>query len=294
MRRPSTWLSEHKRDVYSQTGEDGVIEKILELLPNTDKWCVEFGAWDGQFVTNTRHLIESKGYSAVLIEADRARFEDLQRNYAHRNNVIPINKFIGVGEQDNLDQILSTTPVPLDCDLLSIDIDGNDYHVWKAFARYKPKVIVIEFNPTIPTHIHFVQEADPSINQGASLAALVELGKAKGYELIAVLPANAFFVRGEYYPLFEIESNSADELRTDLAYITYLFSGYDGRIFLHGNKGLPWHGLALSESRVQQLPRVLRTYPGNYSRWQRWLFSLFCLVRRSSGGIRAIRRRMSR
>jgi hypothetical protein len=209
MNRASTWLLEFKRNVHSQTGEDGIIQEILEVLPCNNNWCVEFGAWDGLFLTNTRHLIESKGFSAVLIEADKKRFHELQRNYS-QNNVTTINRFVGFEEGDNLDQILSDTPIPYDFDILSIDIDGNDYHVWKCVSKYRPKVVVIEFNPTIPTHIRFVQPADPSINQGASLLSLVELGKEKGYELVSVLPFNAFFVREEYYSLFQLESNAPD------------------------------------------------------------------------------------
>ena len=87
MDKTSLWLAEHQRNVYSQTGEDGIIEKILETLPENDKWCVEFGAWDGLHLTNTRYLVESKGYSAVFIEADKNKFLDLQRNYAYQEGV---------------------------------------------------------------------------------------------------------------------------------------------------------------------------------------------------------------
>jgi len=212
MSRASTWLLEYKRDVFSQTGEDGIIEKLLEVIPHNDKSCVEFGAADGLFVSNTRYLIESKGFSAILIEADKNRFRDLQRNYSQRDNVIMINRRVGFREDDNLDQILRTTPIPYEFAVLSIDIDGNDYHVWNAMSQYRPKVVVIEFNPTIPTQIRFVQPADPSVNQGASLLSLVELGKEKGYELVSVLPFNAFFVRKEYYPLFQMETNSPEVL----------------------------------------------------------------------------------
>lgn len=277
MSKASTWLLEYKRDVYSQTGEDGIIEKILEVIPENDKWCVEFGAWDGLFLTNTRNLIESQGYSAVLIEADRRKFQNLQNNYCQRDTVITINQFVGFTEEDNLDQILGNTPIPVDFDLLSIDIDGNDYHVWKAIEKYSPKIIVIEFNPTIPTNIRFVQSADPSINQGASLLSLVELAKEKGYELVSVLPFNAFFVKQEYYQSFQIESNVSDVLRTNLDAVTYIFSGYDGSIFLRGGCKLPWHGIALNESRVQHLPRFFRTYPGNFTKAQKMAFRLYLL-----------------
>ena len=274
MSKASTWLLEHRRDVYSQTGEDGIIDKILELLPAHDKWCVEFGAWDGRFLTNTRNLIEAKEYSAVLIEADARKFQDLQDNYRRRDDVITINRFVGFTEKDSLDQILGNTPIPDDFDVLSIDIDGNDYHVWQAIKRYQPKVVVIEFNPTIPTDVRFVQPPDASVNQGSSLSSLVELGITKGYELVSVLPFNAFFVKREYYERFEIESNSPHVLRTDSSYVTYLFSGFDGTVFLDGNCRLPWHNLPLKASQVQRLPRFLRKFPSNYNILEKMAFGL--------------------
>ena len=70
-------LLEFASNTYSQTGEDGVLGKILETLPERDLWCVEFGAWDGRHLSNTCNLIENRGYSAVLIEADAKRFRDL-------------------------------------------------------------------------------------------------------------------------------------------------------------------------------------------------------------------------
>ena len=278
MNRPSTWLLEYQRNIYSQSGEDGIIEKILEILPENDKWCVEFGAWDGIHGSNTRNLIESKGYSSVQIEVNKNKFRQLQRNYSHRDDVITINQCVGFTKDDNLDQILSTTSIPIDFDLLSIDIDGNDYHVWKAIMKFRPKVVVTEFNPTIPTQVRFVQSPDPSVNHGASLLSFFELSKEKGYELISVLPSNAFFIRQEYYPRFQIESNVPDVLRTDLDVVTYLFSGYDGTIFLHGSCKLPWHRITMNESRVQQIPRFLRTYPGKYTRLQHWVFKLYKLI----------------
>jgi hypothetical protein len=209
MSKTCTWLLEHKQNIYSQTGEDGIIEKILELIPQNDNWCVEFGAWDGLYLTNTRYLIESKNSSAVLIEADEVRFKELEKNYSQRTNVTTINRCVGFSDNDSLDHILSETLIPIDFDLLSIDIDGNDFHVWKAIKQYEPKIIVIEFNPTIPTEIRFIQPADPAINQGASLLSFVDLAKEKGYELVSVLSFNAFFVKKEYYHLFEIEFNSS-------------------------------------------------------------------------------------
>jgi len=262
IKRSPTWLSKYSSNIYSEKGEDGVISKILEILPINDKWCVEFGAWDGKQSSNTRSLILDKGYSAVLIESNKKRFAKLRENYTQNKNIIAINQFVGFAAEDNLDQILKMTSVPLDFDFLSIDIDGNDYHVWKAISLYQPKVVCIEFNPTIPTEIRFIQSPNPSISQGSSLLSLVELGKEKGYELISVLPYNVFFVKSKYFALFGISDNSPALLRTNCEYITYFFSGYDGTIFLRGYRRFPWHHeIELKESRVQHIPKFLRKYP---------------------------------
>ncbi len=258
--------------------EDAVIKKLLEFLPEKNEWCVEFGAWDGIYLSNTRNLIESQGYSAVLIEASKDKFKDLQKNYSGNPKVITLNKFVGFEKNDNLDQILKTTPIPLDFDFLTIDIDGNDYHVWKATRKYQPKVICIEFNPTIPTEVKFTQRADNSVTQGSSLLSLVELGKEKGYELVSVLDVNAFFVKKEYFPLFKIEDNRPEVLRTNLDFVTYLFSGYDGKIFLRGLKKLPWHGLELNEGKIQSLPKLLCKYPCNYNLAEKLLAASFLLL----------------
>jgi hypothetical protein len=134
------WLLKFKDNTYSQTGEDGIIKKILEILPEKDQWCVEFGAWDGVFLSNTRNLIEQDGYHAVLIEGSKKKYADLCRNYANSEKVVALNNLVGFSDADNLDQILKDTPIPTNFDFLSIDVDGNDYHIWKAVSRYRPKL----------------------------------------------------------------------------------------------------------------------------------------------------------
>jgi hypothetical protein len=283
MQKSSTWLLDFRRNVYSQGGEDGIIEKILSLLPSADRWCVEFGAWDGEHLSNTRNLIERYGYKAILIEGDKGKFSKLTRKYHRYDAVIPLNRFVGFEKEDDLDSILSATPIPQDFDFLSIDIDGNDYHIWKTLAIYQPKVLCIEYNSTIPNEVDFVQIPDHSVNQGSSLDTLVLLGREKRYELVSVTEHNAFFVLAEYYPLFEIENNTPCVLRIQQQWITYIFSGYDGTVFLRGNQTLPWHGIRMHESTVQHLLRYLRKYPDTYTPWQRRAFSI-CRLRDSVRG----------
>ena len=281
MTKHPTWLLDYQSNTFSQAGEDGIIEKILDLLPNKNHWCVEFGAWDGILYSNTRNLIVNKNYSGVLIESDSEKFKDLQRNYSKYPGVITFNRFVGFNSNDRLDLILKTTIIPEDFDFISIDIDGNDFHVWKAIEKYRPKVICVEFNPTIPTEVNFVQVADEKINQGCSLIALKELGLVKGYELVSVLPFNAIFVRREYFPIFEISDNSPHALRTHTQAITYMFSGYDGRIILRGHQKNDWHDLEINEDAVQILPKFLRKYPLNYNRVEKFVFDLLYKKRKT-------------
>jgi hypothetical protein len=286
MKKSPAWLYDFRKNVYSQTGEDGVIEKILEILPEKDSWCVEFGAWDGKYLSNTYNLIAHKNYKAVFIEADKTKFVTLKSNFASNKNVFPVNQFVGFESNDNLDHILEKTPIPENFDFLSIDIDGNDYYAWQAMTRYKPKLVVIEFNPTIPTEVNFVQEKNIHTSQGCSLTALVELGKEKNYELVCVTTHNAFFVRKEYFPLFEIDDNSAYTLRKELGSITYIFSGYDGQVFLRGQQVLLWHNIPLRETKVQHLPKILRKFPDNYSTFQKVFFNVFCKYKQISLSLR--------
>jgi hypothetical protein len=253
--RPSAWLNSYARKVTSQYGEEGIIEKALEVIGQGDRWCVEFGSWDGRNCSNTYNLIKTKGYSAVLIEASSKRFAELTANFRDNDKVICLNKFVGFESTDNLDTILNGTEIPKDFDVLSIDIDGNDYHVWEAVRQYKPKVVVIEFNPTIPSTVEFVQPRDFGVTQGSSLLSISKLGKSKGYELVAVTKNNGIFVDSKYFRLFGIEDNSVDALWTDRSFITHIFCGCDGTIFIRGYAKSPWHQIPLKESKMQILPR---------------------------------------
>lgn len=197
----------------------------------------------------------------MLIEGSATRFRDLEAASSDNPKVIAVNAFVGFGPTDGLDSILARTPIPDDFAVLSIDIDGNDYHVWNAVTRYKPQVVVIEYNPTIPTAVDFVQPADMSINQGASIAALDRLGRDKGYELVAVTAHNCLFVRREYFPRFGIADNSPASLRADESMVTYIFNGFDGTVFIRGYGALGWHGIPYREERMQPLPRVFRKFP---------------------------------
>lgn len=268
-RKSLHWLADYSRDVYSQFGEDGVIQKALELLPINDRWCVEFGAWDGVHLSNTANLIRNQQFNSVLIEADPARFEVLKSNYVDNPKVQAINGFVGWRESDGLDQFLRQTNIPKDFDLLSIDIDGNDFHVWNAVQEYRPKLVVIEFNPTIPSEVDYVQPAEETVMHGSSGLGLTRLGTRKGYQLIHVSRANLIFVDSAYADHFGDLTGSFAEMRSDSSDVTYLFTGYDGTTLLSGRDTTLWNSVSFRKQDVQIIPRWLRRFPSSYSAWQR-------------------------
>jgi len=276
-------LADFARNVYSQNGEDGILEEILErlaaVLPR-DKWCVEFGAWDGIHLSNTYQLISAKGYKAVLIEADRDKFETLCRNIP-RPDVYKICQYVGFEGASSLDHILASTPIPRDFELLSIDIDGCDYFVFESLQQYRPKIVCIEYNPTVPNEVEFVQPKDFKVKQGAGAKSLNRLASEKGYCLVAATLTNLIFVREELHDLVAGPQRAPLEaVRDDAQYKAFVFAGYDGTIL--SNKThvpMPWHGMNPSLSAFQQLPRFLRALPTDYTLLQKLAFGLLRAVR---------------
>ncbi|MDJ0741057.1 MAG: hypothetical protein QNJ91_15180 [Gammaproteobacteria bacterium] len=280
MNQDNKWLLRYAEDRHSQSGEDGILAKMLQIVPETTGWCVEFGAWDGKHKSNTYELIDKRSYNAVLIEGSAERFVDLQTTFAGNERVHPVNAFVGFEPDDNLDTLLRRTPIPNRFDILSIDIDGNDYHVWEAITEYQASIVLIEYNPTIPSAVDFVQPRDMGCNQGNSIKSVVELGERKGYELVCVTALNCIFVRKEIYDLFSIADNSIYALRPDESKVTWIFNGYDGTVFVRGYGRLGWHRIPYRERSMQLLPSWLRQFPDNRGAVRAFLAKTYRSVRK--------------
>ena len=187
-------LRAHAARVYSEGGEDGAIARLFERIGVGGRHFVEFGAWDGVHLSNTANLRLHAGWRGLLMEGNPPRTRAGVRS-----------EFVTA---ENIDALLRRYGVPEGFDLLSIDIDGNDYWVWKALRACRPRVVVIEYN------IHFAPDDactiayrpdhvwDRSHYHGASLAALAALGREKGYALVYAdaWSPNAFFVADEVLP----------------------------------------------------------------------------------------------
>ena len=141
------WLP-FAKNVHSQGGEDGIIAEVLRIMGAANRWCVEFGAWDGLYLSNTCNLLRHHGWSGVMIEGDGEKARMIRENHPDAQRVHAINTFIGFERGvDTLDDALRQTPIPRDFDLASIDVDGVDWYVWESMIDYRPRLVVIEFNP---------------------------------------------------------------------------------------------------------------------------------------------------
>lgn len=278
--KPKSWFNKYMRDITSQTGEDGILERVFDLISGDVRWCCEFGAWDGKKYSNTYQLLANKGWSGVLIEADSIKFQELHTTFGDNDKIKFFNRFVNFSGKDTLDEILAETSIPLNFDLLSIDIDGNDYHIWNSLVKYSPKVVIIEYNQSIANHIEYVQKPDVNINHGNSLLSITKLAKSKGYELVAATDLNGIYVKKEFYGLFEISDNSLDKLRPFAPYVTEVFQFYDGTLAFSGYQKMIWHNLPIVASKQQVVPWYLRSFPGLMGKMKLNLLRILRVIRK--------------
>lgn len=261
-------------NIHSYHGEDGIIEWILKIIrnPNQPGWrhAVEFGAWDGKFHSNTRYLLEKKKFTVLYIEGDAEKYAQLVQNCAaYGKRAVCVNAWVGL-ENNRLDSILEAHKWKNDFQLLSIDIDGMDYWVWKSLENYRPRVVVIEFNSTVPTDVFWVQEKNFKLNQGCSLRALQWLGESKGYTLIHANINNAFFIRNDHAHKFDVPDNLED-IWLSRHRITYVWTGYDGTVFSNEQRMIG-HNIFFDQSKMQMIPRILRGFERDQGRVKRFFY----------------------
>ncbi len=195
--------------VYSQWGEDGIIQMLLKYVPIERQIFVEFGV-ENYRESNTRFLLVHDNWSGLVMDGDKRNIDFIKRDAIFwRHNLKADCAFV---TRENINELLRRNGVEGDIGLLSIDIDGNDYWVWQAIDVVTPRVVIAEYNSrfgaersvTVPYSPDFTRKgAHPSmIYYGASLAALVHLGDRKGYDFVGSNSAgnNAFFVRRDVRP----------------------------------------------------------------------------------------------
>ena len=184
-------FDKYRADIYSQTGEDGLLEEIIRRLQPKEKTCCEFGAADGKYCSNTFYLIE-RGWKGKMMEADPNRLKSLIDNTMPHGVAI----YCGNVTPENVND-----RVPQQLTLLSIDIDNNDYHCWKAY-RGVADIVVIEINSSVAPGVEMIPG-----ERGSSYTSMVKLGIDKGYFIVAHR-GNCIFVLNKYRHLFpEVEQD---------------------------------------------------------------------------------------
>jgi len=229
-------LTRHGFKIYSQNDEDGILQEIFRRIGATGRRFVEFGVQSG-FECNTAKLLV-EGWQGLWIEASAASAARIREHFVD---------FLGSGKltlaenmvtAENIDVLLSGAGFTGEIDLLSIDIDFNDYWVWKAIGAARPRVVVIEYNAALRPPLSLVVPYSPdrvwgSGNYfGASLEALVRLGRAKGYRIVGCgfAGVNAFFVRDDLCADLFLEPATAQEHYEPARYFASVMpSGHPGR-----------------------------------------------------------------
>ena len=200
-------LSEVEFSGFSQCGEDGIIDWIVEKLPGIPNTFIEFGVEDYK-ESNTRLLLQLRNWRGYVMDGSAKHISSIKRQDISWRHDLTAN--CGFIDKDNINQLISASGMSGDIGLLSIDIDGNDYWVWQAIEVISPIIVVCEYNAvlgdrfafTVPyqadfnrTHVHY-----SNLYFGASIRALISLGKSKGYRFIGSTSfgGNAFFVRADH------------------------------------------------------------------------------------------------
>lgn len=189
--------------VFSMHGQDGVLQEIFRRIGTTNKRFVEFGAQDG-LQCNARLLFWT-GWTGLWIEAGELNAERLRSTYQPALEDGRLKFAEAFVTSENINDLLRENSASGEIDLLVIDVDGNDIHIFEAIDAVLPRVVCIEYNGSFPPPIDFVRPYDPahvwdkSLYYGASLAAMQRVFSKKGYQLVGtdICGADAFFVRGD-------------------------------------------------------------------------------------------------
>ncbi|GAB2831633.1 hypothetical protein [Ferruginibacter profundus] len=190
--------------VFSQYGEDGIIQYIISRVKIPNPVFIEFGV-EYYTESNTRFLLLNNNWQGLVIDGSKQHIRFIKNDFIYwKYSITACHSFI---TRENINTLISNYTSCSDIGLLSIDIDGNDYWIWDAIEVVKPRIIICEYNSTlgydnkvsVPYAADFEQTRAHFSNlyYGASLAALCYLAEKKGYDFIgtASTGVNAFFVR---------------------------------------------------------------------------------------------------
>ena len=250
--KSSSNLRDYEFKVFSQWGEDGIIQHLISSIEIKHKTFIEFGVEDF-FESNCRFLLMKDDWKGFVIDGSAANMKRLQSSYFYwKHHLIAKEAFV---TKDNINNLLLESGFDEDLGILSVDIDGVDYFVLESIISYKPRILIVEYNAvfgpdrkiSVPYKADFFRTTAHHSNLyfGASLAAMTHLAEKKGYALVGAgsTGGNAFFVREDLLNDRVQRRTTSDvfkysncrESRDEAGNLTYL----TGRERLDAIKGLP-------------------------------------------------------
>lgn len=202
-------FSEVEFSVFSQWGDDGIIQWLLGQVDFPNRTFIEFGVEDYR-QSNTRFLMMNNNWSGLVMDGSEENIDRIKTSeYFWKYELHAKSAFI---ETDNINELISSSGFDPEVGILHIDIDGNDYWAWKSIACIRPIVVIVEYNSvfgserslSIPYDKGFVRSKahDSNLYWGASLKAFCDLAEEKGYDCIGSnsVGNNAYFVRKDKRP----------------------------------------------------------------------------------------------
>ncbi len=202
-------LADVEFQVFSQFGEDGIIEWLVSNLDLQNKTFVEFGV-ENYLEANTRFLLLNRNWTGLVLDGDAWNMNVLRSSATYwRHDIQAQAAFITA---ENIQQLIEQNGFYGPLGILSIDLDGNDYWILKALGGLRPDILILECNPVFGDRHAVTVPYDPKFERfgshhsgllfGASIAALRELAESRGYEFLGTCMngLNAFFVRVDHAP----------------------------------------------------------------------------------------------
>lgn len=215
-------INDYEFSIFSQNGEDGILDYIFEKIGTTNKKFVEIGC--GHTENNSLYMISKRNFAGLLIDGggwNVKAFNNFNKKRLKSNN-IAIKEWV---TKENINDIISEYIIDKEIDYLSIDIDGNDYWIWNSITCTSPRVVIMEYNAsfgsqsiTVPYNASFDVSKfghPPKFSywyHGASLKALYKLGLKKGYILLGTenRGVNCFFLRKDIANHFGINHQNPE------------------------------------------------------------------------------------
>lgn len=192
--------------IFSQWGEDGIIQKLVNSIEIENRTFIEFGVEDFR-ESNCRFLMMKDNWSGFVVDGSTDNVRKLEQSYYYwKYDLRAVASFVS---RENIDDTLRRSGFPEDLGILSIDIDGADYHVLEAIRSFKPRILIAEYNSvfgpdrkiTVPYDATFTRTSKHYSNLyfGSSLGAIDHLARRMGYTLVGVNSegVNGFFVRND-------------------------------------------------------------------------------------------------